>query len=103
MPGQTGVPPAFSPDGMKYFLHISIAALLALWVGCATSANDAVQSSGPGEICHVCRYNNDLACVCVRVNENTPRAQHHGRTFYFCSDDCRTAFLKKPQKYQPRP
>lgn len=88
---------------MKNLLSLSFAALLALAAGCATSSNDAAQSSGQTETCHVCRYNNDLACVCVRVRENTPSAEYQGRTFYFCSDDCRTAFLKKPEKYQPRP
>lgn len=88
---------------MKRLLYLSFAALLALAAGCATSSNGAAQGSGQSEICHVCRYNNDLACVCVRVNENTPRVEYQGRTLYFCSEDCRTAFLKNPQKYQPRP
>jgi len=88
---------------MNYLSNISFAALLALVAGCATSSNDTAQGSGHTETCHVCRYNNDLACVCVRVNENTPRVEYQGRTLYFCSEDCRTAFLKNPQKYQPRP
>jgi len=33
------------------------------------------------------------------VDESTPRAEYQGTTYYFCSEDCRAAFLKKPQKY----
>lgn len=29
----------------------------------------------------------------------TPHAEHEGRTIWFCSDRCRTAFLKEPQAY----
>ena len=88
---------------MTRLLNLSFAALLALAGGCATSSNDTAQGSGHAETCHVCRYNNDLACVCVRVNETTPSVEHQGRTLYFCSEDCRIAFLKNPQRYQPRP
>jgi YHS domain-containing protein len=75
----------------------------ALWlVGCSSVPEREPQHADASTVtCHVCRYNNDLACVCVRVKETTPRAEYHGQTYFFCSEDCREAFLKKPQKYLP--
>jgi Cu+-exporting ATPase len=49
--------------------------------------------------CLVCKYNADLACVDVPVENQTPRAEYNGRTYYFCSDECRAEFLKHPEKY----
>jgi YHS domain-containing protein len=87
---------------MTPILNITISVLLVLAAGCATSSYEAARNSGPRETCHVCRYNNDLACVCVTVTENTPKADYEGTTYYFCSEDCRTAFLKKSAKYAPK-
>ena len=87
---------------MHYILRMSCLAsltLLALLAGCASPSGAVVSTPGGGEICQVCRYNRDLACVCVKVDESTPRAEYQGTTYYFCSEDCRAAFLKKPQKY----
>ena len=87
---------------MKHFLNIAVAALLAVVAGCATSSNDAAQSFGPTETCHVCKYNNDLACVCVKVKDTTPKTEYQGTTYYFCSEDCRAAFTKNAVKYLPK-
>ena len=84
---------------MKQILNTTLAALLALVAGCATPSNNTAQTSGPTEMCNVCRYNNDLACLCVKVKDTTPRTEYQGHTYYFCSEDCRTAFLKKPEKF----
>jgi len=89
---------------LKFIRFISVA-LFALLAGCASPSpsGDVAHLSGPGEICQVCRYHHDLACICVKVKDSTPRAEYEGKTYYFCSEDCRTAFLKKPQKYLPKP
>ena len=87
---------------MKPFLNLLTVVVLALVNGCATPVKDASQASGPTETCHVCRYNNDLACVCVKVKDSTPRTDYQGTTYYFCSDTCQTAFLKNPPKYLPK-
>lgn len=84
---------------MKPILHMALAAMLAVAAGCATASHETAHGSGPSSICHVCEYNNDLACVCVKVKDTTPRADYLGTTYYFCSEDCRDAFLKKPDKY----
>jgi YHS domain-containing protein len=35
----------------------------------------------------------------VEVTSSTPRAEHQGATYYFCSTDCRVAFEKEPARY----
>jgi YHS domain-containing protein len=81
---------------------LTLAALLLMVAGCATSSTDAARRADAGEICHVCQHNNDLACVCVKVKENTPRTEYHGATYYFCSDYCRVMFVKNPARYLPK-
>ena len=94
--------PALARNAMRCFRTLAAAAaLLALVSGCATSSSDRVQEFGPAVSCHVCRYNNDLACVNVRVKDSTPRTVYQGQTYYFCSEDCRAAFIKNPGKYLP--
>ena len=49
--------------------------------------------------CLVCKKNADLACIDVDVNAKTPFADYNGRRYYFCSDECRSDFVKNPAKY----
>ena len=49
--------------------------------------------------CLVCKRNADLACVDVDVDKQTPTYVYQGRTYYFCSDECKGKFVKNPQKY----
>ncbi|MSU34441.1 MAG: YHS domain-containing protein [Pedosphaera sp.] len=88
---------------MKQFLNITLTALVMLPAGCATPSRDTAQNSGPTETCHVCKFNYDLACVCVRLKDSTPRTEYQGITYYFCSDDCRAEFVKQPDRYLPKP
>ena len=60
------------------FAGLAVAAL-SLFSGCATSQKDLALAGQPTVTCHVCRYNNDLACVCVKLKETTPRAEFDGR------------------------
>ncbi len=56
---------------------------------------------GPGEAVDcVCATNRDLACITVAKSPDTPHADYQGRTYYFCSEHCRAAFLKDPEKYK---
>jgi len=91
---------------MKRTLHALIATAtlwLLLATGCSTpSATMEHGSGGKAATCLVCQHNNDLACVCVKVTDATPKAEYDRQTYYFCSDDCRVAFLKKPEKYLPK-
>ncbi|CAG1003182.1 hypothetical protein PHYC_03047 [Phycisphaerales bacterium] len=61
-------------------------------------ARDAA-SAGDLPHCVVCEYNADLACLEVDVTAETPRTEYDGKTYYFCSEECRAAFQKKPHKY----
>ena len=86
---------------MKTILNVFPLVLALCFVtSCATQPPDTAQS-GPVATCHVCRYNHDLACVRIHVKESTPHTEYQGATYYFCSADCREAFLKKPLKYLP--
>jgi YHS domain-containing protein len=67
--------------------------------GCASSQHTA--STQPCEKCLVCEKNADLACVDVAVDANTPRYDYAGKTYYFCSEECRAKFAGSPQKYLP--
>jgi Cu+-exporting ATPase len=41
----------------------------------------------------------DLVCG-MDVPEDTPhRAEHHGKTYYFCCETCKVNFLKDPDEY----
>jgi len=84
---------------------INLAAALG---GCATSGA-GVQVAGanakadlPKAECLVCKYNADLACVGLRVDDSTPRFVYQGVTYYFCSPECQAAFGKDPVKYLRR-
>jgi len=72
--------------------------VLSLVAGCSTGSGD------PRPVAEdvVCRYEGDLGCVRVRVDEHTPRAEYRGVTYYFCRDTCRAKFLKEPEKYLAR-
>jgi YHS domain-containing protein len=44
--------------------------------------------------------------VCgMSVDEKTAPAQanHQGKTYYFCSEDCKTKFQQQPDKYTKQP
>ncbi len=88
---------------MKRFLNIALTALMTLLVSCATPSSDTAQNSGSTETCHVCKFNHDLACLCVTIKNSTPRTVYQGNTYYFCSDDCRAEFVKRPDKYAAKP
>jgi len=65
----------------------------------ATPSAAATLSAAAHCECLVCKHNADLACVDVAVDTTTPRAVYQGRTYYFCSAECRAEFLKNPAKY----
>src|SRR5438105_4165282 len=55
--------------------------------------------AGAHDECLVCKKNADLACVDVDVDKDTPSYVYNGKTYYFCSDECRDKFAKNPGKY----
>jgi YHS domain-containing protein len=74
---------------------------LAGLAGCASSpvANHSAPSTQPHAECLVCKKNADLACVDVEVDKDTPYVEYQGKTYHFCSNDCRDKFAKDPAKY----
>ena len=85
-------------DAMLPRFRSALGAFLLVALGCAGKA-----AVDPRPIAEdpVCRYNRDLGCVRVRVDEKTPRTVYHGETYYFCNESCREAFVKEPAKYLP--
>lgn len=72
----------------------------ALLTGCAvTPGVDRAATARPQAHCLVCKANADLACIDVAVNETTPSYAYNGKTYYFCSSDCRDAFAQRAAKY----
>ena len=91
---------------MKTVLIGVMSLCLAAVGGCALENDQASQPGNGGAQmmsnhaeCTVCKKNADLACVDVAVDDKTPRTEHEGKTYYFCSDDCRNEFAKHPTKY----
>ncbi|MCK6439113.1 MAG: YHS domain-containing protein [Planctomycetes bacterium] len=67
-----------------------------LFAACAIIDTDDPR---PVAECVVCRFNGDLGCVRVRIDETTPFADYKGQRYYFCCEDCRDAFIAGPEKY----
>jgi YHS domain-containing protein len=83
---------------MRIFRLLSGAALAAL-AGCASGAK---ADDGPTAECPVCVCNHDEGCRVVHLEAGTPHREWDGRNWYFCSDECRKAFEKEPEKYAKR-
>jgi len=66
--------------------------------GSAAASASATTQASHSE-CLVCKKNADLACVDVTVDQNTPRYMYNGKTYYFCSNDCKQEFAKSPTKF----
>jgi YHS domain-containing protein len=56
-------------------------------------------SAAPRAQCPVCVAEGDLGCVEVKVLAETPSSKYLGRTYWFCSEECRSEFEKHPNHY----
>jgi YHS domain-containing protein len=72
---------------------------LALLAGCAADELSKAPSTQPHAECTVCKMNVDLACIDVAVDDKTPKLMYQGKTYYFCSDECKAKFEKNPATY----
>jgi YHS domain-containing protein len=85
---------------MNRLLQILLSVAALVLTGCASRPEAAgTSSSAEYATCHVCEYNNDLACVRFRKKGTTPTFTYQGQTYSFCSKDCQSACAKNPGKY----
>lgn len=85
---------------MKSFLFPIISA--ALLLAACSEAPESQAANTPMAVDLVCKYNGDLACVMVPAAAQTPHWDYQGTTYYFCSETCKTAFIKDPARYLPK-
>lgn len=80
---------------------IAVACLLVpLVIGCedkpAPAKPPATRGSALKVKCPLC-VNHE-----IEVDDKTPRTDHDGQTYYFCSEACRERFLQDPAKFIAR-
>jgi YHS domain-containing protein len=82
-------------------MRLFILSLVALAIaGCASGTNEAQHLAANQDACWPCVSENDLACIKVDVDEQTPTAVYNGKTYHFCSEQCKKEFLANPAKYE---
>ena len=79
----------------KSFKVLLICFLVGFFISC--TAYD-LHSSADKEECLICKHNGDLACLYVEPKDSTPHVKMDGKIYYFCSEDCKQAFLKQYTK-----
>ena len=84
----------------RWLAALAAACFVAAFTGCVGDGPKAPDGAQHAR-CLPCVAEGDLPCIDVRVGATTPRAEWHGRTYYFRSDECRRAFLKDPRKRFP--
>jgi YHS domain-containing protein len=83
-------------------LAAAAAALMALAIGGCAASPASREDGRPTAECPVCRENADLACLSVKIADDTPRTEYRGKMYYFCSTECKAEFEKHPEKYAGR-
>jgi len=84
-------------EGMSPLRRVLGSAVLAalLLAACRTPTVDGIHTAE----CPVCKHEGDLACLCVHIESDTPSCECAGKTFYFCSEECRADFVEHPERY----
>lgn len=83
------------------FLSRSIL-IACLFLGSCSTVSKPQEGPPPVE-CPVCKAEGDLACVDVRPNASTPTVTYRGKTYSFCSEECRDQFMAAPETYVETP
>jgi YHS domain-containing protein len=94
-------PDASPPPPRRRPLRLVVAALAAsaaLFGGSCTPIPERDPASGCAN-CPVCLHDGDLGCVCVKVEKDTPHVEWNGKIWYFCSEECKQAFLSHPKRF----
>jgi len=82
------------------FRAIALTTLLAIGLsGCASSPPEPQKLSANQDTCWVCVHERDLACMKVDIDDKTPTAVYEGKTYHFCSEECKNKFVSNPVKY----
>ena len=82
-------------------MRLAIFSILALAIaGCASSTAETQHLAANQDACWVCVSENDLACVKVDVDDKTPTATYNGKTYHFCSEECKKEFVANPAKFE---
>jgi len=90
---------------MQTIMRMLLLGIALALPACSTPPETRADSSAGGSSqsvraeCLVCKSEGDLACVGVKVHSDTPRTEYMGRTYYFCSEQCRKQFEKDPHRY----
>jgi len=82
---------------MKVLLSLMFVA--CAMIGCTSTAEPQQHLAANQDACWVCVHENDLACVKVDVDDKTPSAVYQGKTYHFCSEECKKEFVANPEKY----
>jgi len=77
-----------------------VSMVVASMTGCSSAQHVSAPSDGVTARCPVCEQRADLACLNVKVTDQTPRSDWQGKRYYFCSEECKVAFDKNPAKYR---
>src|SRR5260221_4701984 len=95
-------------NAMKCLAAAGAVVMAMVAAGCASPSSNAPSSAATGTAltashsaaphaqCLVCKYDADLACVDVTVDQETPTYVFEGKTYYFCSKSCCKKFEKDP-------
>ena len=88
---------------MRLITSFSCVLVITMLAGCQSATSDLMSADArPHAECLVCKKNADLACVDIVVDKDTPCCGYNGKTYYFCSDECRAKFQKKPAEFAGR-
>jgi len=85
---------------MRVLLLISLGILAFALTGCASTSDPQQHLAVNQDACWVCVNENDLACIKVDIDDKTPTALYNGKTYHFCSEQCKKEFQANPAKFE---
>lgn len=64
-----------------------------------SAGEKAVEGDKRTAVCPVCEHYRDMECLVVEVEGASYQVEYKGKTYYFCSKECRKDFSRKPWKF----
>jgi YHS domain-containing protein len=81
----------------------AIAALNVTVAGMPVQADDRAPAPNPATSSGKAKIGEQVSCAIdgmeMALQADTPSAEYHGTTYYFCSNAEKQQFLKKPERY----